>query len=44
MVALLPVNARVLFGVPFGLIDTDGLKVPAPKPPGANWDRLGWAK
>lgn len=46
MGAFLLVNARVLFGVPPGLIDADWLvlKVPAPEPPGTNCDKLGWAK
>jgi len=44
--AFLLVKARVLFGASLRLIDVDWLvlKVPAPEPPGTNWDKLGWAK
>jgi len=40
----LPVNARVLFWGSFTPIAGAGLKVPAPEPPGTNWDGFGWAK
>ena len=41
-----PVDARVLFWISFRSVNTDWLrlKVPAPEPPGRNWDKLGWAK
>jgi len=41
---ILPVNSWVLFVASFEPIDAGESKVPAPEPPGTNWDGIGSAK
>jgi len=38
------VNEGVLFKGPFTPKGGGGAEVPAPEPPGTNWDGFGWAK